>query len=119
MQLKKWIGNNQGNVLIIAFVSFVLISKYFSDKIGRKNDDEIFKSAYHGVIINKFRRRGDIIVYRNLDSNIEREIYATSELNENSLIGDTIFKLPNSNLCVIKNKTKQFKVACYCKDFGK
>jgi hypothetical protein len=94
-----------------------LISKNFTDKQGKKHDDERFKSEYKGLIIKKYRQRGDIIIYRDLKNNIEGVIYATSELNENSNIGDTIIKLPNSNLCIVKNKTEQFNGTCYFNDF--
>ena len=117
MWITEKIKNNIGKTIIFVFVVFVIISKKYTDRIGEKNLENILKSKYKGVIVKKFRRRGDIIVYKNLETNKLREIYATVVFDEKSKIGDTIIKIPNQNLCVIKNKNKNIKVKCYELDF--
>ena len=113
MWITEKINNNWGKIIIILFIIFVFINKSYTDKIGEKNLKDKLEFGFTGIILNKFRHRGDIIVYKNLFTNVKREIYATSGLNDNSNIGDTIIKLPKSNLCIIKNKKKSIKVECY------
>ena len=117
MSFRNLITKNQGIVIIIAFIIFVFVGKHFTDKLKKRDNNELFNSEFRGLIIKKYRQRGDIIIYRNLKNNIEGEIYATSELNKNSNIGDTIIKLPKSNLCIVKNKTELFNGPCYFIDF--
>ncbi|TPG41672.1 hypothetical protein [Flavobacterium pectinovorum] len=111
------VKNNKGKIIILIFIGLVLIGKHFTDQIGEKNLQDIFRSEYKGLVLKKFRRRGNIILCKNLVTNKSTEIYATRILNKNSSIGDTIIKIANSNLCIIKNKRKNIKMKCYELDF--
>lgn len=108
----------KGRKRLVVILVFILISSLISTMIytrilRNKNRREVFTQEFKGVIKKKFRQRGDIIVYQNLKTNKEDEIYSSFELNENAEINDTIIKLPNSNNCIIKNGIKEVQVPCY------
>lgn len=118
MRFTEKIKDNWGKIIILIFIIFVIISKSFTDKIEEKNLQDIYKSEYKGVVLKKEIYRGFTVTYRNLKTYKERGINATEILYKNSNIGDTIIKMANSNLCIIKNKSKKIKVECYELDFN-
>jgi hypothetical protein len=113
MWFTEKIKNKSGTIIIITFIIIVSISKFFTDKIGDKNLQDTYKSEYKGIVLKKYEYRGLTLIYKNLKTYEESPINATEILYENSNIGDTIIKIPNSNLCIIKNKCKSIKVECY------
>ncbi len=78
---------------------------------------DIFKSEYTGLVLEKIQYRGLTIRYKNLKTKKDRDINSTENLFYNSNVGDTIIKIANSNLCIIKNKNKNIKLKCYELDF--
>jgi len=113
MWITEKIKNNWGKIIIIIFIIFVFVSKRYIDKIGEKNLKNLFKSEYKGIVKDKYNYRGLTVVCFGLLGYNDWNINSTEELYKNSTIGDTIIKIANSNLCIIKNKNKSIKVDCY------
>jgi len=99
--------------LIVIAISLLIFSVRHTNKLSKIYDTNKYNSSFKGIILKKVRRRGNIVFYRNLLTYEEGEIYASSELQDNSVVGDTIIKIAKSNKCILKSKSKQLIVKCY------
>jgi len=114
MWVTERIKNNIGTSIIITFVLFCIIFSYFGNKKYKEDTLRDYNAGFTGVIIKKYRQKGgDIIFYKNLKTMKEYEINPSEELAENSNVGDTIIKFPQSNKCILKNRGKNIKVQCH------
>ena len=101
------------NIIIIIIILSLFFAIRQSVIVGKRNDKNKYDASFEGIIVKKIRRRGDIVFFKDFATNKVKEIYATSELNNNSKIGDTIVKLANSNKCIIKSRSKEIIVERY------
>jgi len=100
-------------IIIIIIVLSLFFAVRESIIAGERNDKDKYNTSFKGVVVKKVRRRGDIIFYKNFTSHQIGEIYASGELQDNSIVGDTIVKLENSNRCILKNGRKNISLKCY------
>jgi len=114
MRFTEKIKENWGKIIILIFVLFCIVSRYYGNKKYKEDRLEDYKANFMGIIIKKYRQKGgDIIFYKDLKTFEDHEINPSDELTENCNVGDTIIKLPRSNKCVLKNKGKNIKVECH------
>lgn len=113
MWITKKIKSNFDIVVFTSIILILLLSNYFTSKKGYLEIQKAYKEEFKGIIISKFHRRGEWIIYKDLVLDNEVKTYITLEFSENAEIGDTIIKLPNSNRGIIKNTGKSIEVKFY------
>ena len=101
MWITKKIKSNFDIVVFISIMLIILFSNYFTSKKGYLEIQNAYKEEFKGIIISKFHRRGEWIIYKDLGLDNEVKTYVTLELYENAEIGDTIIKSPNSNRGIV------------------
>lgn len=104
------------NLIFLILVLFIFISKFYTD--NKENNRKImrFRLKKDFVLKEIIKRRGYFLVCSDINNHEIFEVYPSSELLENIIVGDTIYKKANSNNCLIINRNKRVEVKCYPDD---
>ncbi|SEG53630.1 hypothetical protein SAMN05421847_2602 [Halpernia humi] len=112
----QFLKNNSDLVFKIVIIIALISGWLYSNSLEKKDNKELFDSSFKAVVFKKYNLRNEILLCKDLKiKNKENFINSTSELYNKITVGDTIYKLPNSNYCIILNKN--LKVLCYDIDF--